>query len=83
MREDGFTGRHVSQVRTEADWDRVRRRLGHKRAGSFMFTTGFHVNDPGYLLPVPALLAHEAREVERQRRQRQLEHVRARKRGRG
>jgi hypothetical protein len=69
----GFGAEHYAQIRTVRQWEALRRKLGHKKAGSFIFTTGFHVGDLGYLLPIPLALLEAARETERKTRQKWLE----------
>jgi hypothetical protein len=75
---EGFGAEHYAQVRTVRQWEALRRKMKRKRPGSYIFTTGFHVGDRGYLLPVPALLLAAAREIERRRRQAWLEGIRER-----
>ena len=73
----GFAASHYGMVKTEREWRGTMNALDHKRPGSYMFSTGFHVLDPGYLLPIPLGLLAVAREIERRRRQIFLERKRA------
>ncbi len=66
---DGFGASQYGKIRTAAAWDILRRKRGAKRAGSYIFSTGFHVGDLGYLLPVFPLLASSTVQHARQMRQ--------------
>lgn len=69
----GFGAEHHAQIKSVRQWEALRRKRKQKRPGSFIFTTGFHVGDKGYLLPIPALLRDAAPEIERQERQKWVE----------
>ena len=71
----GFAAKHIYQVKTQLQWESVRRSLKAKRPGSYLFSTGFHPGDTSYLFPVFVPLAAEAREDLRQRRQEFVERV--------
>jgi hypothetical protein len=70
---DGFGATHYALIRSQEEWEGVRKALDHTRPGSYIFTTGFHVNDTGYLLPIPPLLLAAAVADQRKERQRFLE----------
>lgn len=74
----GFGAQHHLLIRSAAAWDNTRRALGHKKPGSYIFTTGFHVGDKGVLLPVPPMLRAAAVAEERKVRQGFLDRVRKR-----
>lgn len=78
-RPDGFAAAHHLQIKTGEEWEAVREALGHKKAGSWIHTTGFHVGDRGYLLPIPDAWSEAAREEERLWRQKWLDGIRRRK----
>jgi hypothetical protein len=81
--EEGFAARHFSLIKTRQEWTKVLKGLGAKKPGSFPMTTGFHVGDRGYLLPIPPTMLADAREIERVKRQTFLLRLakRAKKRG--
>jgi len=69
----GFGAGHYAAIRTEREWQSVERKRKRKRPGSYLFTTGLHVGDCGFLLPIPALMLGAARAVERRNRQRYID----------
>ena len=70
---EGFTVQHYSQLKTAAEWEKVREGLDAKRPGSYIFTTGFHPGSAAYLLPIPPLFLAAAVADQRKERQRFLE----------
>jgi hypothetical protein len=76
----GFGAAQHGKIRTAKEWERVRQNLDHKRPGSYVWTTGFHVGDKGYLIPIPPDKAEGAVAYERRERQKWLAKVEARKR---
>lgn len=70
---NGFGASHHERIETAKTWEAIRRGLGHRRPGSFIFSTGFHPNDKGYLIPVPKTFLDIAREIARKARQKFLE----------
>jgi hypothetical protein len=69
----GFGASHFGLIRTAEEWEAIRQGMDRSRPGSFIFTTGFHINSTGYLIPIPATLAGVAREKARRERQKFLE----------
>jgi predicted HicB family RNase H-like nuclease len=76
--ESSFATEHAYHIRTATEWEGVRTGLDAKRPGSFIFSTGFHPGDRGFLIPIPAALVGAAYAVERRRRQKFLEKQQAR-----
>jgi hypothetical protein len=77
----GFGSAQHGKIRTPEQWEGVRQGLDHERPGSYVWTTGFHVGDKGYLLPVPPKYTAGAVAFERRERQKWLERMAARKAG--
>jgi hypothetical protein len=76
--EASFATSHGYLIRTAEEWEGVRQKLDAKRPGSFIFSTGFHPGDRGFLIPIPAALIGAAYAIERRRRQKFLEKQQAR-----
>lgn len=77
----GFGASQHGKIRTAKQWEKVRQSLDHKRPGSYVWTTGFHVGDKGYLLPIPPKHAAGAVAWERRDRQKWLERIAKRQAG--
>jgi hypothetical protein len=70
---NGFGATYYATIKTQPEWEKIRLGLDHKRPGSYIFTTGFHVLDTTYLLPIPPLFLAAAVADQRKERQRFLE----------
>ena len=77
----GFGAQQHGKIRTARQWEGVRQSLDHKRPGSYVWTTGFHIGDKGYLLPIPPRFAAGAVAFERRDRQKWIERMAKRKAG--
>jgi hypothetical protein len=74
----GWGANQHGKIRTAAEWEDIRQSMDHKRPGSYVWSTGFHVGDRGYLLPIPPDKAEGAVAWERRERQKWLERLRKR-----
>lgn len=77
----GFGATQHGKIRTAKQWEGVRQSLDHKRPGSYVWTTGFHIGDRGYLIPIPPKMKRGAVEFERRERQKWLDRMEKRSAG--